>query len=228
MVSKIQFLSETLKLGGNISVPTNHKNIGILILHGGGQINADVYKNRQQAFAENGFASLAFNFRGVGQSEGVMSESTLENRVEDAIAAYDVLTKHVDNIVVMGASMGGYVAIKLTEHRNVAGLILIGSAAYAREAELSPFNHEFTAILHTLGSWTNSHSYELLQNYTKPILLVYGSEDTIIPKDIQVKYRSLLKPSDTYVEISGAPHTIPDEKRELLISAVMGFLKGFY
>lgn len=227
VISKIHFLSDDITLYGNIAVPLKHRNVGVLIMHGGGQINADVYKNRQQALAENGFASLAFNFRGVGQSEGVMSESTLTDRLHDAIAAYDILAKHVDTIVVMGASMGGFVAIKLTGHRNVAGLILIGSAAYAREAELLPFNHEFTAILHTWGSWTNSQSYELLQKYTKPVLLVYGSEDKIIPSDIQEKYRSLLKPGDIYVEIPGAPHTIPVEMKELLLSPVMEFLKKF-
>lgn len=226
-VSKIQILSGDIKLYGNIAVPKNHKNIGVLIFHGGGQIDADIYKNRQQFFADNGYASLAFNFRGVGQSAGVMAESTLTDRVTDAVAAYDMLAKHVDNIIVMGASMGGYVAIKLTELCNVAGLILIGSAAYAREAENTPFNHEFTSILHTWGSWTNSHSYELVQNYTEPILLVYGAEDKIIPSDIQEKYRSLLKSTDTYLEVAGAPHTIPDTKREVLIDAVMGFLKRY-
>lgn len=67
--------------------------------------------------AQNGYVSFSFDTRGVGGSSGRFEEGSLKNRLTDAQAAYDKLSKFVDNIIVIGRSMGGHVA---TFNKNIA------------------------------------------------------------------------------------------------------------
>ena len=53
------------------------------------------YQELQQFLATNGFISLSFDFRGVGQSEGIFIDGTLDNRLQDAKKAYEELQKYI-------------------------------------------------------------------------------------------------------------------------------------
>lgn len=68
-----------------------------------------------EKLAEQGVASLRFDFRGAGDSEGCLSEINLEDMVTDAIAALDHVSdlEGIDagRIGVFGTSLGGSIAM---------------------------------------------------------------------------------------------------------------------
>ncbi|MCH9611073.1 MAG: hypothetical protein S4CHLAM81_00160 [Chlamydiales bacterium] len=68
-----------------------------------------------EKLAEEGIASLRFDFRGAGDSEGCLSEVSLEDMVSDAIVVLEHVSKNewVDamRIGVFGSSLGGAVAM---------------------------------------------------------------------------------------------------------------------
>ena len=64
--------------------------------------------------AEAGIASLRFDFRGSGESEGTFDEMTVAREIEDVVAAYQFLKARPEvdgsRLGLMGLSMGGMVS----------------------------------------------------------------------------------------------------------------------
>src|ERR1700722_18881351 len=73
------------------------------------------YVTLAEALVNVGIASLRFDFRGSGDSEGSLSEITFEDLVSDAMAVLENLDaiKGIDRsrIALFGASLGGTIAI---------------------------------------------------------------------------------------------------------------------
>jgi alpha/beta superfamily hydrolase len=77
----------------------------------GGSMLTPVIMRAEQAFQEAGYTTLAFNFRGVGGSEGTHGEGRAE--VADVIGAFDHLEAALGSrpqfVAVAGYSFGSYV-----------------------------------------------------------------------------------------------------------------------
>ncbi|MTH34314.1 alpha/beta fold hydrolase [Paracoccus limosus] len=92
----------------------------VIMLHGLGSNRDEVgnlFLDAADALAERGIASLRFDFRGFGKSDGDTGAFTLERQNQDALTALEALaaTPGVDakRIGVMGFSFGAAAAIEL-------------------------------------------------------------------------------------------------------------------
>lgn len=90
----------------------------VLMLHGFASYKDEVgemYKRLAAELAEKGIGSLRLDFRGWGESEGGMENSTVQGMVDDAETGYNYLATQafVDpaRIGVIGFSLGGRIAI---------------------------------------------------------------------------------------------------------------------
>jgi len=82
-----------------------------------------------ELLGERGFAALAFDFRGIGQSGGALNYSALD---EDVAAALQFLRdRGYENIVCVGASMGGTACIRVALNDEFAGIATLGSTMLA-------------------------------------------------------------------------------------------------
>jgi pimeloyl-ACP methyl ester carboxylesterase len=81
-----------------------------------------------QFCAERGQAFLRFDYRGHGLSEGKFDDTGIDDWLQDALAIIDDLTE--GPLILVGSSMGGWLAIlaALTRQDRVAGLIGIAAA----------------------------------------------------------------------------------------------------
>jgi pimeloyl-ACP methyl ester carboxylesterase len=82
------------------------------------------------AFAgRTGHAMLRLDYSGTGSSSGEFADGTLGLWLEEALAAIDRLTK--GPLIIIGSSMGGWIALHLALLRpeRVRGLVGIASAA---------------------------------------------------------------------------------------------------
>jgi alpha/beta superfamily hydrolase len=105
---------------GNIEViasprpATSNKNITVIICHPhplfGGTMNNKVVTTLERTFKELGLATVRFNFRGVGKSEGIYDEG--KGEVQDLIAIVDWVKKNnpENSLWLAGFSFGSYVA----------------------------------------------------------------------------------------------------------------------
>lgn len=108
-LKRITFISNTCTLVGNLVEPfTTIKQVGVLILHGAGKSSKERFRELQEILMSQGYISLAFDFHGVGESEGKFEDGTLSNRLKDAQAALEELQKCARDICLIGCSMGGH------------------------------------------------------------------------------------------------------------------------
>lgn len=77
---------------------------------------------------ENGQAFLRFDYRGHGRSEGRFEDFTLSDGIADAIDILDNLTE--GPVILVGSSMGGWIALRVARERpgRVAGIVGIATA----------------------------------------------------------------------------------------------------
>ena len=91
-----------------------------------------IYQQLAGALADRGFLVLRYDRRGFGQSGGRIESATLEDSVDDVLAAYRWVKKRrdVDNkrISVLGHSEGGIVAmLAAAREDDIASLVLVAT-----------------------------------------------------------------------------------------------------
>jgi hypothetical protein len=112
MSTKRVWIDSICKLEGILH--TNDTRGGVVICHPhplyGGDMNNNVVSAIEEGFAGQGFTTLRFNFRGVGNSSGAYGEG--QGEVEDLIGALEFLKNQVDSnalVMLAGYSFGAWI-----------------------------------------------------------------------------------------------------------------------
>ncbi len=94
----------------------------------GGTMDNKIVTTLSKSFAELGFATLRFNFRGVGGSFGEFDSGNGE--VDDMLAVVQHAKEAFGELplILAGFSFGGYVAARTAEHLHAHKLVLIAPA----------------------------------------------------------------------------------------------------
>ncbi len=208
MKEEIEFISAKKRLFGDLYIAKTDEQAALLIIAGGGNVPRAEgwYPELQEALAEKGITSFAFDFTGVGQSEGVFSETSLITRINDAQVALSLLQENCKskNIYVMGVSMGAPIAISLSLQNTLTSLILLVPAAYSLEARTKTFGPEFSVEIRK--GWDNSPEFNNLSQFEGKIFLAYGSHDEVVPREIYEKYGTLVSDKANIYEFESIGH----------------------
>src|SRR5437868_2337724 len=139
------------------------------------------------AFAERrGLAMLRLDYSGTGSSGGKFEDGTLELWLEEALAAVDQLTQ--GPLVVVGSSMGGWIALRLTLQRPGRVQALVGISAAPDFTDWGFADLE-TAERQGLARsfWRSGQQLLLLGKAIEvdcPVRLLHGACDKDVPLDI--------------------------------------------
>lgn len=121
---------------------------------------------------------FAFDYRGYGKSEGSPSEPGI---LADAHAAQLWLAERTgckpSDIILMGRSLGGGVAVDLAAKNGARALILQNTPTSMPDAAASMY---WFAPVH----WLMKNRYDSLSKigrYTGPVLISHGTADTLVP-----------------------------------------------
>ena len=142
---EVAFASDRLTLMGTLALPDTGDGPypGALFLHGSGPVDRDgnadglamdAYRQLAHALARAGIASLRFDKRGVGGSDGVSAEASRTDLLNDARAALEGLRSQPEvdpsRCILVGHSEGAYLApILAAEDDSLAGVVLLSGAA---------------------------------------------------------------------------------------------------
>ncbi|MDM8523300.1 alpha/beta hydrolase [Desulfococcaceae bacterium HSG8] len=129
MEEKIRFLSEEYELEGLFD--KNEGNKGAVITHPhslyGGDMHNHIVESVALAYRKNGYATLRFNFRGVGRSQGHYDKGIGEQ--EDVISAISYLfEKGIRHADLAGYSFGAWVNAH-TDCKNASNMIMVSPPA---------------------------------------------------------------------------------------------------
>lgn len=164
----------------------DHIDQGVLVVchphpQHGGTLHNKVVHSLARAGHELGLASLRFNYRGVGQSEGSYDEGRGET--DDLLAVLDWLDAHAHppRLWLAGFSFGAYVAMRASGQRPIDQLITVAPAV-------------------------NLLRFQGLSPPTCPWLLLQGTADEIVPCEAVRDWMAQLASPPQTLYFEGAGH----------------------
>jgi len=175
----------------------------LLFLHGA---NCDVRESaqRMQRLHELGFAVLAIDYRGFGQSTPALPSERMA--CEDARAAWNWLAQRHPHAprYIYGHSLGGAIAVHLaTEVDDAAGLIVDGTFT-SIPAVLGTFKWGWLALEPLI-----TQRFDSAQRVTRvkaPMLVVHGSEDRLIRPELGRALFECATGPKRFVLVEGGSH----------------------
>jgi uncharacterized protein len=205
---RVNFKSGELTLEGMTAYPDGagpHRAAAMCHPHPlyGGSMHNKVVEAALEALHARGFATIRFNFRGVGQSEGEFDNG--HGEADDAAAAirFLIAQKGVrgDGAVLAGYSFGAMVAMR--------------AAASVKEVTA------IVAVALPLGMIGPS----ALGAIAKPVVLLAGDQDSYCPANRLVALAERLGPSAQLKLIPGADHFFASRESEITAALVEALAK---
>jgi len=197
------------------------------------------------AFAERrGLAMLRFDYSGTGSSGGKFEDGTLAIWLEEALAAIDRLTQ--GPLIIIGSSMGGWIALHVALNRanRLAALVGIaaapdftdwGFAEHLRQRlssgetlrRASPYGGEQVT---TAEFWSSGQQLLLLDQEIAidcPIRLLHGEKDADVPLDIALRTMRALRSADVQLKVlKGGGHRLSEPHEiDAILRTVAGLLE---
>ncbi|MFD2642053.1 alpha/beta fold hydrolase [Pseudomonas japonica] len=177
----------------------------LLAIHGAGDGHLGVFAGVRQALWQRGIGSTAFDCIGHGVTGGVKQGSSLREREAQARAVIEATRRPT---AIIGASMGAYNAVRLSETCQPSALVLVVPGIYHADAHAVPFGPAFSALIRQPRSWDGSDAWGILSRYRGRLLVIAAGGDEVVPLEIprrlydeavNAQWRSLLV-------VPGAPH----------------------
>jgi pimeloyl-ACP methyl ester carboxylesterase len=185
------------------------------------------------AFAErHGIGMLRFDYSGTGSSSGSFEEGTLALWLEEALAAVDQLTE--GPLILIGSSMGGWIALHVALLRQDRIQALVGIAA-APDFTNWGFTEEQAAQLTNQGHltrtfWESGQQMLLLDKEIAiecPVRLLHGECDTDVPLDVAFRTMRALRSADVQLNLlKGGGHRLSEPHEiEAILRTVASLLE---
>jgi pimeloyl-ACP methyl ester carboxylesterase len=235
--SNTEFRSlDGLHLHGSWVVPSTPSKAAAVLVHGGGVTRDEggFFTRLAEGLAEAGTASLRFDFRGHGESDGRQEELTICGVMNDIRAAVDHV-RHLtgaDAVALIGTSFGGGItAIFASQYPDwVQSLVLLNpllnykkrfvdDKPYWSNDQISeeagrdlaangfvPHSPTFGLGRALLNEVFYVQPHQALSKIVAPTLVVHGTGDTFIPVSSSREAIGRLTSEVKLIEIDGAQH----------------------
>jgi putative redox protein len=229
-------------LAGTLHLPDKSSDHGIVLGHCFTCTrHTSILRRIAKDLSNAGFIVLRFDFSGNGQSQGEFTESTYSKQVTEMETAVDVIASHgATRIGMAGHSMGGSISfLTAAQNDNVKAVCTIGSRITGLKVTgfLSRTQRE---ILEKTGEvtftsrgrflkitdefFTDADRFDLpqlLQSFDKPLLMVHGDQDEIIPVREAHKAREMSNGVARLEVIAGADHMFSREEDRQAVSQLV-------
>lgn len=162
----------------------------------------------------NGRAFIRFDYRGCGESEGAFEDYTLADWRDDALLVVDQVAK--GPVVLVGSSMGGWIALLVAKARPERVTALVGIAPApdftdwgfsqadkmtlltdGRLEKPSPYSDQPTVT--TRAFWTAGEANRLMHGTISlklPVRIVQGMRDPDVPWERAARLAQLIEGDD--------------------------------
>jgi len=187
--TRISFSSGGLVLEGILDIPEGAGPFpAVIVCHPhplyGGSMDNNVVNSLSETLEQASLASIKFNFRGVGGSQGEFGQGIGEREDVKAAISFISTVKEVDSkrIGLAGYSAGAGFALPVS------------------------FNDDRIKALAAVSPPIPMFDFEFLKSCLKPKLLISGSRDELIPIDEFLEFCQNLSEPKECISIEGADH----------------------
>lgn len=196
----------------------------------------------KEALVPNGFGLFAFDFSGIGESEGKFEETTITKYMDDLTSAINAMK--VKEVSLIGTSVGGYVALLVSARDKRVKSLALYSPASKFPHKKGVFTDEYVSLWKRRGSTIyvsaqnlqgklnysfyedglKHNDYLQFQRILVPALIFHGAKDNEI--DIEDSKRLVNYIHDSrLVTLGGAGHNYTTKEIKLVIDKTVQFLK---
>ncbi len=181
---------------------------GPLLFYFGG--NAEEVSGLANVFARLDAVTVLMNYRGYGDSGGKPSAADL---IEDAAAVVDGLRRrfgHDRPVVLFGRSLGSGIATLAARAEGIDGLIVL--SPYRSIERIAKRRFPFAPV-----GWLLRHNIDAtlaIEALPERILVLYATQDSVVPTSESRAFVSKLKSEPQIVEFEG-PHNIALETPQI-------------
>ncbi len=176
-----------------------------------------------EAFAGRGYAVLLVDYRGYGGNPGRPSEEGLAADAR-AVVAYLKTRSGFDSnrLVYFGESLGAAVALGLVDHQEPAALVL--RSPFTSLPDVASVHYPFLPT--SLLLWDRYPNLETIQGINVPVMIIAGSDDTIVPAEQSKKLFEAASGPKRLLVIDGADHNdFALTAGDRLVDEVIAFLE---
>ncbi len=181
----------------------------VLICHGIGE-TVGHWLGVQQLLAENGVASLVFDYSGFGRSSGFFNASQCE---QDAVSAFDCMNRMTAPLPVsiLGFSLGSGVASAIVSRVPAKCLVLCAAFTSLRKAAVSVgIPRALQSLMPPIWDAENP-----LRNCAVPVLVVHGERDRLFRVRMAKELISFCGSQSELITIAKLGHNEPFYRPQL-------------
>jgi fermentation-respiration switch protein FrsA (DUF1100 family) len=187
-------------------LPKENAVAAVLFCHGnGGNLThrADVL---QMLHGKSEVSVLIFDYRGYGRSEGTPNEAGV---LADARAARDWLAARekipASEVVLMGESLGGAVAVDLAARDGAKALIL--ESTFSSLPDVAAYHYSWLPVRWAMR--TRFDSVRKISDYHGPLLMAHGDADTTVPLQFGRRLFEAANQPKQFILLHGHDHNMP-------------------
>ena len=173
----------------------------VLYFHGNGG-NLSVWLPILEGIHRRGLTVLAVDYRGYGKSSGAPSERGLQRDAEAIVARFWERRTSRTPVIYWGRSLGASIGAYAATKRPPDGLILeSGFPSASAIVRTNPI----MAALALFSSYTFPTA-RLLERVDRPVLVIHGDRDSIIPFPLGEELFAAIKTDKRFYRIPGGDH----------------------
>jgi uncharacterized protein len=204
---EVSFAAEDgTKLCGWFALQPNSKR-AVLYCHGNGEDISDNGNLLEDLRRELDASVFVFDYRGYGRSEGQPTEAGC---IADGLAAQRWLADRMgvkpSDVVVMGRSLGGGVAVAIAAEQGAQALVL--DSTFSRMTDAAAYHYPWLPVRFLMRN--RYDSVTRIQKYPGPVYQSHGSADTIVPIELARKlFAAVPSQVKRFREFPGRNHNEP-------------------
>ncbi len=171
---------------------------GTIMYCHGNRGNLNKWGPEASQFVRYGYNVVVWDYRGYGQSTG---KPTFDNILTDGKTVLEYIRHSEKNIIIFGRSLGSGIACKLSSEPGVSKIIL--ETPYSSMKDVFRYHAGFLSSLTKI----DIPSYTFIQKTFKPILILHGDADEVIPLDSAKKLAGYIPKNNLrFIEIPNGEH----------------------
>lgn len=193
-----------------------------------------------RALAARGFATLRFDFTGLGGSDGDFSNTHFSSNIQDLVCAADWLREHHQApSLLIGHSLGGTAvlaaAAKIPEARAVATIAAPSDPAHVTkhfgehldtlrdqgEAEVDLAGRNFCIKREFLDDLKNHRMDEVIRTLGRPLLVFHSPMDTVVSVDEAARIYGQARHPKSFISLDDADHLLSRKEDADYVAATL-------
>jgi len=218
---------------GVLHLPEREKAPCVITCHGlFSSKDSEKFLSIARCFTGRGIAVIRFDFSGCGESSGAIADTTVTGRCAElaAVAAFARHTLRVPRLGLLGSSLGGYLALLHAAQDTSIAALAVWATPFSLPGLRERIPPEDLAHLQKTF-FVDAGRFDLLPLLPAlhNLLIVHGTEDTIVPYAHAEKIYRLAGNPKELVPIAGGDHslTVPEDREQAIQKSVQWFQRFF-